>query len=125
MKIAIPINRPKEENNLRVSAHFGKAYAFAIYDTESEELKIVENPRNALKLQQGAGRLIADMFAKEGVDILLTKEIGEGAFQHVTSLGIKIYLIPQEVKTVEEAIKLFKEGKLQLLLEPNEPPHEH
>jgi predicted Fe-Mo cluster-binding NifX family protein len=55
----------------------------------------------------------------------LTKEIGAGAFGHVTSLGIKIYLVPKNVKEVKEAIKLYEEGKLQMLLEPNEPPHEH
>ena len=123
MKVAIPINRPREEGDLRVSSHFGKAYAFAIYDSESGEIRVVENPRNALKIQHGAGRLIADMFAKEGVNALLTKEIGHGAFRHVTSLGIKIYLIPENVKTVKEAINLFGEGKLRMLLEPNEGHH--
>jgi len=120
MKIAVPINRPREENDLRISSHFGKAYAFAIYDSDRDKFKVIENPRNALKLQHGVGRLIADMFAKEGVNILLIKEIGRGAFRHVTSLGIKIFLIPENVKNAMEAIKLYGEGKLQLLLEPNE-----
>ncbi len=125
MKVAIPINRPREEGDLRVSSHFGKAYAFAIADTESGKVEVVENPRMALGLQHGAGRYIAEMFAQKGVKAVLLREIGQGAFRHLTALGIKIYLVPKEVKTVEEALKLFKEGKLNLLLEPNEPPHEH
>jgi predicted Fe-Mo cluster-binding NifX family protein len=125
MKLAVPINRPREEGDLRVSAHFGKAYAFAIIDTDTGEIKVVDNPRNALGLHHGAGRLIADLFAREGVGAVLLREIGHGAFGHLTALGIKIYLVPKEIKTVEEAVKAFKEGRLQMLLEPNEPPHEH
>ncbi len=125
MKLAVPINRPREEGDLRVSAHFGKAYAFAIVDTDSGEVKVVENPRVALGLQHGAGRFIAEMFAKEGVKAVLLREIGRGAFGHLSALGIEIFLVPKEIKTVEEAVKAFKEGKLMRLLEPNEPPHEH
>ncbi len=109
---------------MRVSSHFGKAYAFAIVDTEGK-VKVVENPRNALGLQHGAGRLIADLFTREGVEVVLLREIGQGAFGHLTARGIKIYLVPKEIKTVDEAVKAFKEGKLQMLLAPNEPPHEH
>ena len=125
MKVAVPINRPREEGDLRVSSHFGKAYAFAIVDTETGEVKVVDNPRNALGLHHGAGRFIADLFTQEGVQAVLLREIGQGAFGHLTVRGIKIYLVPKEIKTVEEAVKAFKEGKLQMLLEPNEPPHEH
>jgi len=120
MKVAIPINRPKEEGDLRVSSHFGKAYAFAIADTKSGGIKIVDNPRNVLKLSHGAGRYIAELFEREGVKAVLLREIGAGAFGHLTARGIKIYLVPKEVKTVNEAVERFKEGKLQLLLEPNE-----
>ena len=125
MKVAIPINRPREEGDLRVSSHFGKAHAFAIADTESGEIEVVENPRVALGLQHGAGKYIAEMFDQKGVKVVLLREIGQGAFKHLSQRGIKIYLVPKEVKTVQEAIELFKGGKLNLLLEPNEPPHEH
>jgi len=125
MKVAIPINRPREEGDLRISSHFGKAYAFAIVDTDSGEVEVVENPRVGLGIQHGAGRYIAQMFAQKGVKAVLLREIGAGAFGHLSAIGIKIYSVPKEVKTVEEAINLFKEDKLQLLLEPNEPPHEH
>ena len=125
MKVAIPINRPRGEGDLRVSSHFGKAYAFAIVDTESGEVEVVENPRVALGLQHGAGRYIAEMLDQKGVKAVPLREIGQGAFKHLSQRGIKIYLVPKEVKTVQEAIELFKGGKLNLLLEPNEPPHEH
>ena len=123
MRVAIPINRPREEGDLRVSSHFGKAYAFAIADTETGVVEVVENPRVALGLQHGAGRYIADLFAQKGVGAVLLKEIGEGAFGHLTWRGIKVYLVPEGVKRVEEALNLFREGKLNPLSEPNEEPH--
>ncbi len=125
MKLAVPINRPRGEGDLRVSSHFGKAYAFAIVDTESGEVEVVENPRVALGLQHGAGRFIAQMFAQKGVRAVLLREIGAGAFGHLKALGVEIYLVPKGIKTVGEAVEAFKRGELQPLTEPNEPPHEH
>ncbi len=125
MRVAIPINRPREENDLRVSSHFGKAYAFAVVDTESGEVKILPNPRNELKLSHGAGKFIADLLFREGVRAVLLREIGEGAFNHLKRFGMKIYLLPREIKTVNEAVEAFKKGELPVLEVPNEPPHEH
>jgi len=34
-----------------------------------------------------------------------------------------VYLIPEGVKFLDEVIELFKEGKLERLLEPNEESH--
>jgi len=118
MRLAIPINRPREEEDLRVSSHFGKAYAFAIVD--GEEIKVVENPRTALRLERGAGKFIAELFEREGVGAVLLKEVGRGAFNHLRDRGVKVYLLPEGVKKVDEALRLFKEGKLTLLTEPNE-----
>ncbi len=73
MRVAIPINRPREENDLRVSSHFGKAYAFAIVDTESGEVNILPNPRNELKLSRGAGKYIAELLFREGVRAVLLR----------------------------------------------------
>ena len=120
MKVAIPVNRPREEGDYRVSSHFGKAFGFLIVDTRSGEKKFVENPRNALKLEHGAGKLIAQLFEREGVKAVLLKEIGRGAFGHLKMLGIEIYLIPAEVKEVDKALELFREGKLPVLDVPNE-----
>ena len=120
MKVAIPINRPKEGEDLKVSSHFGKAYAFAVVDTETGEVKVVDNPRNTLKLQHGTGKFIAQTLEREKVKAVLLREIGEGAFGHLKSKGIDIYLVPKEIKTVKEAVEAFKNGRLQMLLEPNE-----
>ena len=115
MKVAIPINRPREEEDYRVSSHFGKAFGFLIVDTESGEKKFVENPKNRLNLPHGAGKLIAQLFEREGVSAVLLKEIGRGAFRHLNERGIKIYLIPKEIKEVDKALEMFRENKLAIL----------
>ncbi len=120
MKVAVPINRPREQGDLRVSSHFGKAYAFAVVNTETGEIQIVDNPRNVLKLEHGAGRFIAETFEREGIKVVLLREIGAGAFGHLKSRGIEIFLVPQNIKTVQEAVEAFKKGELQPLLAPNE-----
>ncbi|RTZ58969.1 MAG: dinitrogenase iron-molybdenum cofactor biosynthesis protein [Gammaproteobacteria bacterium] len=120
MKVAIPINRPREGGDYRVSSHFGKAFGFLIVDTESGEKRFVENPRNSLKLTHGAGKLIAQLFEREGISAVLLKEIGRGAFKHLKERGIEIYLIPKEVKEADKVLKMFKERKLAILEAPNE-----
>jgi predicted Fe-Mo cluster-binding NifX family protein len=50
--------------------------------------------------------------------------MGPGAFRRIREeLGIKVYLVPENVKFLKDAVSLFKEGKLEELLEPNEDSH--
>jgi len=124
MRVAVPVLETEVKGRRLVNAHFGKSNLFAIVDTETGEVELVENP--ALHLQRGRGVHIARMFQEKGVKAVLVKEMGPGAFDKIRNvLGIKVYLIPSEVKFLDEAVGLFKEGKLEELLEPNEDEHEH
>ncbi|WP_457681020.1 NifB/NifX family molybdenum-iron cluster-binding protein [Thermovibrio sp.] len=123
MKVVVPVLETEVNGRRLVNAHFGKSNLFAIVDTETGEVKVKENP--ALQLQRGRGIYIAQMFKEEGVEAVLVKEMGPGAFDKVRSLGIKVYLVPPEVKFLDEAVEHFKEGKLSELLEPNEDENGH
>ncbi len=116
MKVAVPVLEVKGE--LRINPHFGKSDWFAIVDLETNSVEKVENP--AMHLERGRGVFIAEMFSKKGVKAVLVKEIGPGAFEKVKSKGIEIFLVPMNVKKLEEGLNLFREGKLQPLEEPNE-----
>ena len=118
MKVAVPILEKEVEGRRLVNPHFGKSNLFAVVDTKTGEVKVLKNP--ALHLERGRGRFIAEMFKKEGVEAVLVKEMGPGAFEKVTGLGMTVYLIPPEVKFLDEALELFREGKLEVLTEPNE-----
>ncbi|WP_456343077.1 NifB/NifX family molybdenum-iron cluster-binding protein [Thermovibrio sp.] len=124
MRVAVPVLETEVNGRKLVNAHFGKSNLFAIVDTETGKVELAENP--ALHLQRGRGIYIAQMFKEKGVEAVLVKEMGPGAFDKIrNALGIKVYLIPTRVKFLDEAVELFKEGKLTELLEPNEDEHEH
>jgi len=118
MRVAVPVLEKEVNGKRLINPHFGKSDWFALIDIPSGRVELRENP--ALHLERGRGRFIADMFYKEGVKAVLVKEMGPGAFEKITGLGMEVYLIPQEVKFVDDAVELFKEGKLELLTEPNE-----
>ncbi|OMH40437.1 NifB/NifX family molybdenum-iron cluster-binding protein [Desulfurobacterium indicum] len=123
MIIAVPAIETEINGKRLISPHFGKAPAFVIYNGITEDSMLVENPKN--RAGYGGGRLIADLFMRNGVDVVLVKEMGEGAFFNLQSAGVKVFLIPENVKFVEDAIKFYIEGKLQLLTEPSESGHHH
>lgn len=118
MKVAVPVLEKVVNGKRLINPHFGKSDWFALIDVSSGKIELKENP--ALYLERGRGRFIADMFYREGVKAVLVKEMGPGAFEKITGLGMEVYLIPEEVKFVDEAVELFKEGKLNRLTEPNE-----
>ncbi len=122
MKVAIPILETRVQNKRLVNSHFGKSNLFAIVDTETGTVEEVKNP--GLHVPRGRGVFIAEMFKEKGVEAVLVKEIGEGAFEKVKSFGMEIYLIPPEVKFLEDVLEAFKAGNLEKLEEPNEEKHD-
>ena len=76
-KIAIPL---REKNGLdsRVSDHFGRAPFFLVYSKSSGKWKIVQNPERNRKVK--AGLHTAKFLIEKGVDVVVTKEMGEISF---------------------------------------------
>jgi predicted Fe-Mo cluster-binding NifX family protein len=119
MKVAVPVLKATVGGRMIVNAHFGKSNLFAVVDTKTGQVRVVENP--GLHVERGRGIFIARMLAEEEVSAVLVKEIGPGAFERIRNeLGIKIYLVPEEVKFLDTAVEKFKNGELGELLEPNE-----
>jgi len=124
MKVAVPILEKEFNGKKLINPHFGKSTLFAIVDLQTDSIKTRENP--GLHVERGRGIYIAEMFKEEGVNAVLVKEMGPGAFDKIRNgLQIKVYLIPPELKFLDEALRFFKEGKLSELLEPNEDEHSH
>jgi predicted Fe-Mo cluster-binding NifX family protein len=110
MRIAIPILEKEVNGRKLINPHFGKSNLFAIFDTETGNLEILENP--TLELQRGRGNYIAKLFTEKGVKAVLVKDIGSGALGKLENSGIEVYLLSQHVKFLDEALELFKEGKV-------------
>jgi predicted Fe-Mo cluster-binding NifX family protein len=90
MKIAVP---SKGEKGLRdrVADTFSRAPAFTIVtiqDDEITDVKVVKN--KAAEMSQGAGPVAARTLKENGVNVLLSSDIGPGATNILETIGIAI-----------------------------------
>jgi predicted Fe-Mo cluster-binding NifX family protein len=106
MKIAIPTVGDKGLDD-EVSPHFGRAPTFTILDTETNDVKIVENTSEHMG---GVGKP-PEIMQREGVEVMLCSGLGPRAIQMFMHFGIEIFV--GAAGTVREAIALWKSGRLQ------------
>ncbi len=100
----------------RIVPQFGRAPSFTIVDFEGEirSVEVIEN-RAASQLS-GAGIAAAQTLVNAGVKVLLTGNVGPKAMSVLNAAGIEIYNAAG--LTVEEAIRLFSEGRLGRITSP-------
>lgn len=79
-----------------------------IVDTESMDFKYIGNPN--VNASGGAGIQTAQMVSDEGVEVVLTGNVGPNAYRVLESAGVKI--CTGASGTAEEAIRDYKDGKL-------------
>ncbi len=109
MKICMP-TQGKEGLNEMVFGHFGSASYFAIYDTESKELKTIENDNHHHEHGQCQPLGAIEGYAVEAV---LTNGMGKRAVAKLNNGGVKVYLLDND--SVESAISKFESGQLEEL----------
>ncbi|ARN57074.1 NifB/NifX family molybdenum-iron cluster-binding protein [Sedimentisphaera salicampi] len=107
MKAAITANGKTYSS--AVDRRFGRAAGFVIYDTETHSLEYKDNSQN-LNAAQGAGVQAAQNVADAGVQAVITGHCGPKAFHVLSQAGVEVYTT--QAQTVEEAIDLFRTGKL-------------
>ncbi len=128
MKIAAPVVLANIEGKqkLIISPHFGRAENFAIYDSEKDEIYLLDTELP----ERGKGRFFVSLVHNLGIDVVLVKNLGPGAFEALRSSGVKIYKVPENIKFFEDALSAFLEGKLKELsfediCEEGHGHHEH
>lgn len=101
MKILIPADTKNPEDS--PSRVFGRSKYFAIYDTDTEEIKYIKNPGN--QKARGAGMSASQIAIDQGVEKVVAERIGPNAKDVLDQGGIQT-----EIKSVEnQSIKeLFK-----------------
>ena len=106
MKICIPT---AGEGGLRdtISEHFGRASTFTIVNLDSGEVKIIKNQG----VHAGSSLRAPELIAREGVNTVICRGIGVKAIEILRKKGIDILTVDGN-RTVEEAIEMFKKGKL-------------
>lgn len=117
MIIALPVDE-KDLNN-PVSVSFGRAPYYAVYNTETNDVKYIEN--TAANAKGGAGIKAAQFVVDSGATVLITPRCGENAADVVSSADIKMY--KSEKVSAKENIEKFLEDKLSLLNDIHEGFH--
>lgn len=104
MKLAIPVNSKNE-----VDEHFGHCEMYKVFNLNDENeithSEIVDSPNGC-----GCKSDIAKTLASQGVTIMLTGAIGEGAVNKLKSEGIEV--IRGCRGNVEELAVNFADGKI-------------
>ena len=110
MKIAVTAREPKLELASEVDPRFGRARCFLIFDTETEEMHVLDNEQN-LNAAQGAGIQAAQTVSESDPEAVVTGNVGPRAFATLNCAGIRVYIGAKS--TVADAIEAAKAGKLQ------------
>ncbi len=118
MKIAV--SAKGNELSSEVDPRFGRAPYFIIYNTDDNSFEAVSNNDNA-QAAQGAGVQAAQTVAGKRVDWVVSGNMGPKAFAGLKAANIKI--ASWDKGTVEEAVKLIQEGKIQEIEEANVRGH--
>lgn len=107
MIIAISTNR--NDLDQPVSENFGRSQWFCLYDTDTENMKYIENIAGSAK--QNAGVKTIDFLHKLNVDTVLGARFGTITTVLLRERNIQI-IIPLKTKTLREIINQLKNQKL-------------
>jgi len=107
MKIVISSNGKTSENLL--DKRFGRCEYFQIHDTDSKEIRILEN--KGQNSSGGAGIVAANQLNVEKVDVIITGDIGPNAFELIEKAGIKAYKCGSIA--ISLALEKYNKGELE------------
>jgi predicted Fe-Mo cluster-binding NifX family protein len=119
MRVLIPVLPQKE--GLIIAQHFGRAPQFAVFELQEPDKppEVYKNPVPAqMASKTGRGRIIIDFIASKHVDMIVTKEMGSGAFYYFQNNGVKVYKTND--KYPKDALEKLKKNNLEEMLEPSE-----
>ncbi len=106
----IAISSEGKDLDSNVDPRFGRAKYFIIYDTDLDNINVIDNIQN-LQAAQGAGIQAAQNVAKQNVELVISGNLGPKAYTTLQAAGIKTALWSKG--TVKEAIELAKGGQLE------------
>ena len=87
---------------------FGRCRSFIIVDPESDKFEAFSN--ESVTASGGAGTQSAQFLANQGVDAVVTGNIGPNASRALEAAGIKVYTMAGG--TVRDALQAYRAGKI-------------
>jgi len=103
----------------QIDPRFGRCANFVIVETDDMSFEAVANSNAAAG--GGAGIQSAQLVAEKDARVVLTGNCGPKAFRTLEAAGIKV--VVGAAGTVQEAIELYKAGKLSPTGGPNVESH--
>ena len=112
MKVCIPTMgaRGLEE---QVGEHFGRVPTYTVYDTESEEVTIMDNTSGHM----GGSGYPAQILADAGIGTMICGGLGRRAVSMFEQAGVMVYIGARG--TVREALEMWKAGQLTAATDEN------
>ena len=106
MKVCIPTmgNKGLDE---QVGEHFGRVPTYTVYDSETEELSIMDNTSG----HAGGSGYPAEILSKAGINVMICGGLGSRAISMFEQSGVMVYIGARG--TVKEALDMWKAGTLQ------------
>lgn len=112
MKVCIPTMGRSGMDDI-VSEHFGRAPTFTLIDSETDEVKIIDNRSEHMG---GMGKP-PEHLAKEGVEVMLCSGLGPRAISMFENFGIEVLVGASG--TVRDTLRMWQEGHLQMATDAN------
>lgn len=109
MKICMPVQEANGHDSL-IYGHFGSAPFFALFDTETKEVAIVNN---GLGDHVHGQCMPVDAIRKTGAEAVLCKGMGLRAADLLRDAGIMPYMV--DAATVSDAIKQYEAKNVAVL----------
>ena len=106
MKICITAAGPSLDSEM--DPRFGRCQYFVFVDSETLTFKAVENP--SIGATGGAGIQSAQLVVNQGVEVVITGNVGPNAFTTLQAGGIKI--LTGATGKVLEVLDKFKKGQI-------------
>jgi predicted Fe-Mo cluster-binding NifX family protein len=107
-KMKICVTAVADRLDAQVDPRFGRSQYFVIVDPATMEFEAM--PNAALNAPGGAGIQAAQAMVNEGVNVVISGNMGPNAFQVLSAAGVKI--ATGAYGTVKDAIELYQAGKL-------------
>ena len=93
-----------------VLSGFGRCRYFVIYDTNTQETKVMSNESN-MTAGRGAGTRTAQDVVKTGAEAVITSQIGPKAISYLKGKNMPVYV--SAAQSVEQAVQQYLQGELQ------------
>lgn len=108
MIVAVPLEKSEGLDSL-ICEHFGSAPQYAVCDTESGRLRIVDNADRDHECGQCSP---IDVFLPNNITAVLCKGIGGRAIGRLRTLDIDVYFA-EGLSTLNQALKSHKRGLMR------------